>query len=264
MRTDFVQIPKQDLIDVFEPGEGSINFYYGRIGSGKTYSATADILDLLSQGRVVYANWHINWEGFDERQSFTHVFFKTLFFRKIYYHFPKENLRYFNPDDVTVEFLNSLTDCDVFIDEGQWLLDSYEGNKFSKEKKRLLLHTRHLNRSLNIISQRTQAVQVTARGQVNRFFKCEKKMQFPLLIFKRTEYQDMKDNDVDETSDPVSEKVYFAKKKVMSAYDTKYLRAGIPKSQEVYFDAYAYTLPGRIKLFFSFFSRLWRPLKRTP
>jgi len=36
MRTDFVQIPKQDLIDVFEPGEGSINFYYGRIGSGKT------------------------------------------------------------------------------------------------------------------------------------------------------------------------------------------------------------------------------------
>jgi len=256
---------KQELIDLFEPSEGTIDLVYGRIGNGKTYCATEMILDDLRNGHVVYCNWHINYDGTDERKMFIPVLRGLIMpFFKRYYEFPRENLIYFNPDDVTVEFLNSLTDCDVFIDEGQWLLDSYEGNKFSKEKKRLLLHTRHLNRSLNIISQRTQAVQVTARGQVNRFFKCEKKMQFPLLIFKRTEYQDMKDNDVDETSDPVSEKVYFAKKKVMSAYDTKYLRAGIPKSQEVYFDAYAYTLPGRIKLFFSFFSRLWRPLKRTP
>jgi len=251
-RVDYIKLEKQELIDLFEPREGSINFYYGRIGQGKTYAATADILDLLSRGHVVYANWRINWTGFDERQSWVHVFFKTLFFRKDFYSFPAENLRYFNPDDISVDFLNSLTDCDIFIDEGQWLLDSYEGNKFSKEKRKLLLHTRHLNRSLNIISQRTQAVQVSARGQVNRFFKCEKKLEWPFLIFKRTEYQDMKDNDVDESSDPISEKSYFASKKVMEAYDTKYLRAGIPKSQEVYFEAFRYSLRGRLKLLFSF------------
>jgi len=253
MKTDYIKLEKQELIDLFEPNEGTINFYYGRIGQGKTYAATADILELLSQGRVVYANWKINYKGFDERESFIHVFFKTLFFRKDFYFFPEQNLRYFSPDDVTIEWLNSLTDCEIFIDEGQWLLDSYEGNKFSKEKRRLLLHTRHLNRSLNIISQRTQAVQVSARGQVNRFFKCEKKMEWPFLVFKRTEFQDMKDNDVDESETSiVSEKTYFASKRVMDAYDTKYLRAGIPRSQEVYFEAYRYTTIGRLKLFLNY------------
>lgn len=268
-RVDYIKLEKQQLLDLFEPREGSINFYYGRIGQGKTYAATADVLDLLSKGHVVYCNWRINWVGFDERTSFLHLFFKTLFFRRDFYTFPAENLRYFSPDDVTPEWLNSLTDCDIFIDEGQWLLDSYEGNKFSKEKRRLLLHTRHLNRSLNIISQRTQAVQVSARGQVNRFFKCEKKLQWPVLVFKRTEFQDMKDNDVDETSDPMSTKVYLASKRVMEAYDTKYLRAGIPRSQEVYFEAYRYTLMGKIKLILNlirtiFGKRGGRALKSTP
>lgn len=261
-KPDYIQLERKELLDLFEPDDGTINFYYGRIGQGKTYAATSDILELLSRGRVVYANWHINYEGFDERESFIHVFFKTLFGRPIFYFFPKENLRYFSPDDVSIEWLNSLTDCEIFIDEGQWLLDSYEGNKFSKEKRRLLLHTRHLNRSLNIISQRTQAVQVSARGQVNRFFKCEKKMEWPFLIFKRTEFQDMKDNDVDELSEPVSVKNYFASRKVMNAYDSKYLRGGIQKSQEVYFDAFKYTFKGKLKLL-SRFLRGQRALKSS-
>jgi len=229
----------QELIDLFEPDEGSINMYYGRIGNGKTYSATADILDLLSQGRVVYANWHINYGGFDERESFWHIFYYTLFFwKKRFFKFPKENLHYFSPDDVDIDFLSGLTDCDVFIDEGQWIFDSYEGTNFTKKKRKLILHTRHLNRSLNIISQRTQAIQVSARGQVNRFFRCTKKMSFPFLIFKREEFQDMVGQDVNENTDPISTKVYFANSKVLDAYDSKYLRAGIPKSQEVYFEAY--------------------------
>lgn len=247
-------VVKDLLIDLFEPDEGSVNFYYGRIGNGKTYSATADILDYLSQGRVVYANWRINFEGFDERESFWHVFYKTLFFRKRFFRFPKENFHYFSPDDVDVKFLSKLTDCEVFIDEGQWIFDSYKGTDFSVEKRKLILHTRHFNRSLNIISQRTQALHVTARGQVNRFFKCEKKATWPFLIFRRTEYQDMKENDVDEESEPVSTKTYFASQKVLNAYNTKYMRDGVPKSQNVYFDAFDFSFFDRIRLLISFFS----------
>jgi len=237
----------QELIDLFEPDEGAVNMYYGRIGNGKTYAATADILELLSRGRVVYANWHINYNGFDERFSFWHLFWKTLFFRSKFFVFPPENLRYFSPDEVTVEWLSTLTDCEIFIDEGQWVFDSYEGTRFSKEKRRLILHTRHVNRSLNIISQRTQAIQVSARGQVNRFFKCEKKLSWPWLIFRRYEFQDMVGDDVDETVDPVDIKTYFADKKVLNAYDTKYLRAGVPMSQEIYFDAYQLTTWEKIR-----------------
>jgi len=259
-------VDKQLLLDLFEPDEGSVNFYYGRIGNGKTYSATADILDYLSQGRVVYANWHIDFSGFDERESFWHVFYKTLFFRKYFFKFPKENFHYFSPDDVDVKFLAKLTDCEVFVDEGQWVFDSYKGTDFSVEKRKLILHTRHFNRSLNIISQRTQALHVTARGQVNRFFKCEKKLKLgPILLFKRTEFQDMKENDVNEESDPVSVKTYLASKKVLNAYNSKYMRAGVEKSQEVHFEAFKLNLKTRLKLLFSFahFPRLSEENRRA-
>jgi hypothetical protein len=248
-------IEKELLLDLFEPDEGSVNFYYGRIGNGKTYSATADILDLLKKGRVVYCNWHIDFNGFDQRRSKIHAFFHFLFFRRIFYYFPKENLHYFSPDNVDIKFLGKLTDCEIFIDEGQWIFDSYKGTDFSVEKRKLILHTRHFNRSLNIISQRTQALHVTARGQVNRFFKCEKKMTWPLLVFKRTEFQDMKENDVDEEAEPISVKTYIAKKEVLDAYNSKYMRAGVLNSQEIYFEAYNISFFGRLKLLFSFFKK---------
>jgi len=254
------EVPRQELIDLFEPAEGSVNMYYGRIGNGKTYSATADILDLLSLGRVVYCNWHINFEGFDEREHFLIVLMKTVFFKKHFFKFPKENLHYFSPDDVDIEFLSSINDADVFIDEGQWIFDSYEQTRFSKAKRKLILHTRHMNRSLNIISQRTQAIQVTARGQINRFFKCTKKMNWPFLVFQREEFQDMVNNDVDETQ-RVSAKVYFAKKRVLNAYNSKYLRGGVAKSQEVYFSAYRINTVKKLGLLFQNLASFF-PLKR--
>lgn len=245
-------VDKQLLLDLFEPDEGTVNFYYGRIGNGKTYSATADILDLLRKGRVVYCNWKIDFSGFDEREHFMYAFFRWFMFKKRFYKFNKENLRYFSPDDVDIKFLGGLTDCEVFIDEGQWIFDSYKGTDFSVEKRKLILHTRHFNRSLNIISQRTQALHVTARGQVNRFFKCEKKLTYPFLVFKRTEFQDMKENDVDEEAEPISTKTYIANKRVLEAYNSKYMRSGVPKSQDVNFDAFDLNFWERTKLLLSF------------
>lgn len=244
------ELSKEELRGYFQAPEGGINLYYGRIGNGKTYNATSDIFALLAMGRVVYCNWHIDFQGFDERDSLVHVFFKWVGWRRYYFVFPKDNLHYFSPDELDdpIAFLSDLTDCDVFIDEGQWIFDSYEGTKFSKAKRRLILHTRHYNRSLNIITQRTQAIQVSARGQVNRFYKCEKRSEWPFLIFKRTEYSDMSDNDVDESeASIVSKKTYFARKKIMMAYDTHALRDK-DASQEVQFRAYSYNFFARTKL----------------
>lgn len=252
-------VAKELLLDLFEPDEGTVNFYYGRIGNGKTYSATADILELLRKGRVVYCNWIIDFTGFDEREHVLYAIMRFFTFRKRFYKFNKENLHYFSPDDVDIKFLGKLTDCEVFIDEGQWIFDSYKGTDFSVEKRKLILHTRHFNRSLNIISQRTQALHVTARGQVNRFFKCEKKLTWPFLIFKRTEFQDMKENDVDEESEPVSVKSYFANKRVLNAYNSKYMRAGVPKSQDVQFEAYDLNFRERLALLLSFLHLTRRP-----
>jgi len=51
----------------------------------------------------------------------------------------------------------------------------------------------------------------------------------------------------------IRSRTYFANKKVLNAYDTKYLRAGIPRSQEVYFKAYDLTFFDRLFALFGMY-----------
>ena len=263
-----------DLVDAFSASEGSINMYYGLIGNGKTYAATSDILDLLKQGKVVYANWHILVSDFDDRESFFMIVMNTLLFRERFYRIPcAKNLHYFDADtakpcqcgqthsfDSTgelVEWLSGLNDCHIFFDEGQDMFDSYEGTRFSKAKRRLILHTRHYHRTLNIISQRPTAIQVSARGNVNRFYKCVKLATlFGRPRFARYEFQEMTGETVDETKEPISEKRYWGNTEVFSAYNTDYLAEGIEKSQQVFFEAFDLTFKDKIQAFKNLFSRL--------
>lgn len=262
-------IPISELAQTFSAGEGSINLYYGLIGNGKTYNATADILDLLSQGFVIYANWRIIVEDYDEREDIPKIIGKILFFKKRFYRIPQaKNLHYFDagadPEDPKarcqcgkthafrtmpglVEWLSSLNDCEIFFDEGQDMFDSYEGTNFSKTKRRLILHTRHYHRTLNIITQRPTAIQVSARGNVNRFYKCVKIASWPWPRFARYEFQEMSKETVDEEKDPISTKTYWASSRVFRAYNTSYLAQGIPKSQEVHVEGFELTTIERIK-----------------
>jgi len=245
------KVLEKDLIDVFSASEGSINMIYGLIGNGKTYTATAMILDLLKQGKVVYLNWKMIVEDYDERHDFWMVLRNNLFFMKRFYKIPvAQNLHYFDPEtfDSTgalVEWLSKLNDCHIFFDEGQDMFDSYEGTRFSKSKRRLILHTRHYHRTLNIISQRPTAIQVSARGNVNRFYKCVKLASWPWPRFARYEFQQMTGETVDETVDPISTKIYWASKKVFRAYNTDYLAEGIEKSQKVFFEAFDLSIKER-------------------
>jgi len=270
------KVSTTDLTDVFSASEGSINMYYGLIGNGKTYAATSDVLDLLKQGKVVYANWHIVVDDFDDRESAFMLFMNTFLFKKRFYRIPcHQNLYFFDADDGVytssgkliqkfdgigdlVEFFSKTNDCHIFFDEGQDMFDSYEGTKFSKAKRRLILHTRHYHRTLNIISQRPTAIQVSARGNVNRFYKCVKLASWPWPRFARFEFQEMSGETVDETKDPVSRKTYWGNSRVFNAYNTDYLSEGIPKSQYVHFFAYDLTFKDKILAFRNLFDALRR------
>jgi len=256
-------VPIDDLIDVFAASEGAINMYYGLIGNGKTYAATSDILDLLKQGKVVYCNWRIVVENFDDRENFWMILRNWLFFRKRFYKIPcSENLHFFDPDSFSTtgeltEWLSGLNDCHVFFDEGQDMFDSYEGTKFAKSKRRLILHTRHYHRTLNIISQRPTAIQVSARGNVNRFYKCVKLASWPWPRFARYEFQEMSGETVNEAVDPISKKTYWGSKRVFGAYNTDYLAEGIPKSQKVFFEAFDLSFKDRTLAFGHFFQQIY-------
>jgi hypothetical protein len=247
------QVREIELLDIFPPAEGEITQYYGRIGQGKTYNATADILDLLRRGNVVYANWRINWSGFDQKKSIPYIVFGILFpWRKRFYNFKRENLRYIPVDEHFHETFEKITDAYVFLDEGHVVFDSYEMAKLSLARRASILHTRHFNRSICIISQRPTAIHVAMRANVNRFYKCEKRWQFGSIIrFRRTEFQDMLNETVDDDEEKaLSIKQYWGRGEVFNAYPSKYLRGEIKASQKLEFEAFDFGYFARFALLF--------------
>lgn len=251
-----------DLLDIFPAPEGSINQYYGRIGNGKTYAATSDILDLLNSGAVVYANWKINWNEFDERNSLINILRSLFSYKpKTFFKFKKENLRFIEINENFLSTFEKLTDCHVFLDEGHVAFDSYEMAKMSLRKRQAVLHTRHFNRSISIISQRPTAIHVSMRANVNIFYKCERLLKYPFLLLRRTEFQDITGETVDE-SQPISTKVYLGSKRVFNAYDSKYLRGDTVASQNVEYEAYELKYIERFMRFIVLLRALFPSLSR--
>lgn len=259
MSTD-VQVGREvkeiELLDLFPASEGMITQYYGRIGSGKTYTATADVLELLRRGKVVYTNWRLKYEGTDERKSWGYIIRSILFpWHRRFYVFPKDNWHYLPVDKDFHERLSKITDAHIFLDEGHTAFDSYEMARMSIERRMSILHTRHFDRSIHIISQRPTAVHVVMRANVNVFYRCQCLWKIgPFVRFKRTEFQDLLNESVDEDEEKIiSTKFYMGRKYVFDAYDTKYLRGDIVPSQLLKFKAYDVGFLLRFKL-------LWRKI----
>lgn len=251
------EVVEIELMDIFPAEEGMITQYYGRIGGGKTYAATSDILELLRRGKVVYANWRIHYDGTDERRSKAYALASIIFpWRKRFFDFPKENLKYFELSDKWAQnngfedfthWLSTRTDCSIFADEGHIMFDSYAGIRMSIEKRAAVYHTRHFNRSINIISQRPTAIHVSMRSNVAIFYRCQQIWNWGgIRRFKRTEFQDIAQETVDEQEEKIiGVKYYWGKKRVFEAYDTKYLRGEILQSDKVLFKAYDFNYIAR-------------------
>jgi len=266
-------LSQDQLTGLFPPLEGELHMIYGRIGSGKTYTSTVKIIEYLRMGVSVYSSYPVDWQGYDERLD-KWVLFKSFFsFNNRFYSFPKENFHYFSvykPETWVIrgekfdniwDFLDKLTDCVIFFDDViVELFDSYEKTFFSKKKRQWAFQTRHFDRTIVLVTQRPTQVQIALRSQVNRFFKCakEKIWWFPFIdFFVLREYQDMISENVDETQDPVSVSVYRPKLSIFKAYQTKYLRAGAPSSQDLVFDGFILSLWEKFLAFCSH-----KPLKR--
>lgn len=267
------ELPQEELkeLNLFPGEEGMIQLVYGRIRNGKSTYAARLMYNDLFRGIPVYSNLDLDLAEteFDERRVLSISLENLLFGKKVFYRFRTENFHYFNPTtgemrtgdkwekvfDPTipgdeVRWLNTLTDCSLYYDEGHWLLNSYEATRIDLGKRRLTTETGHMNRKIVIISQRTQAIHVDARANVNQFFRCSKQTFF--IFFMRLqveEFQDMKGNDVDESDESrIATRIYWSNDKYWRLFNTHALRQGKPKSQEVYFNAYWVGFFGRIRL----------------
>lgn len=249
------------LVGVFEAQEGQIEQIIGKTGNGKTYEGTRRALEYLKKGYSIYTTWQMNLPDFyDEREDKAKIFWRTIFFRKRFYKFDfKKNWHFIDIDRPDlVEYIASLTDCIVFLDEGQDIFDSYEGTGMSKLKRKSLTRTRHMRKTLIIISQRAQAVAVTARANVVYFYKCVKTRAWfwpfvPYFKIYRTEEMDNSnipvwDNEIEDYHAEVWHS-HFGKKEIYNAYNSWYLRAGIPKTQDIKFEAYELSTWEKLKAF---------------
>lgn len=225
------ELTTEDLSSIFPPAEHGIYAYYGRIGHGKTYAMTADVLEALNRGQVVYTNYPIDWQGYDERENLLYLLLGVLRMKRKFYVFASDNLRYIEVDDNFQDKFSRLTDCIVAIDEGYVAFDSYEMAKMSLRKRKNILHTRHFDRSIWYTTQRPTNIHAVMRFNTNVFYKCTRMLKWPVAVFRREEY-DLSGDDVDEST-PLSTKLYRGKLSIFMAYDTKYIRQGQESSQSV-------------------------------
>lgn len=268
------------LLDLFEAQEGVVDHIIGKTGMGKTYEATRRALNYLEQGYIVYTTWRLNLpEYYDQRDNFWDIFKNLIFFRKNFFRLDyKKNWKYVDLTDFEdtegiisteklAKFLATRTDCIFMLDEGQDVFDSHK--KSGQIARQAITRTRHMHKTLIIISQRAQAVDVTARGNVEKFYKCVKKEYFwgllpPLFRVYMTE-------DIDEGNNyPIwvrhdsqgeitwEAPIYhskFARKYIYNAYDSWYMRKNMVRSQELHLDAFELNFSDKIKALFRSMSK---------
>lgn len=264
------------LLDVFEAQEGEVQHIIGKTGQGKTYEATRRAAGYLYSGYTVYTTWRLNLpDYYDEREHMWPVLRNLIFFRKNFFRFDlKENWKHVDLKKYEDEkgimnteklatFLSTLTDCIFMLDEGQDVFDSHK--KAGQIARQTITRTRHMHKTLIIISQRAQAVDVTARGNVTYFYKCEKRW-LPFFGHFFTVYRT---DEIDEGSNyPIwvrhdstgretwkAEKWHTgrAKKWIYDMYDSWYMRQQQIRSQDMKIDGFE--LNGRERL-----SLLWRKI----
>lgn len=265
------QIDITGLVEQFEASEGDVEHIIGKTGQGKTYEATRRALRYLEQGNVVYTTWRLNLpEYFDERDSFAHALKNLILFRKNFFRFEYQKNWHFVDLDTYLDkdgifdterfarFLASRTDCIFMLDEGQDTFDSHQ--RAGKIARQSITRTRHMHKKLIIISQRAQAVDVNARGNVTWFYKCVAIRIWFLPTWFRVYVTD----EIDENNnhplwvrhDSQGREIWkapvyhsgFARKKIYNAYDSWYMRKNMIKSQDIHVKAYYVGFFGRIRL----------------
>jgi len=250
------------IVEFYEAQEGEVQHIIGKTGQGKTYEATRRALQYLYSGYTVYTTWRLNLpEYYDEREHLWPIIRNIFTFKREFIRFNfRDNWKYVNLDDFIDAktgvmnsealsiFLAKLTDCIFMLDEGQDVFDSHQ--RSGKIARQTITRTRHMHKTLIVISQRAQAVDVTARGNVTFFYKCEK-VSWP---FFPTRFRVYRTDEIDESNNyPIwvrhnstGEKVWeadiwhsgFAKKRIYDAYDSWYMRKQQVRSQNISLEAY--------------------------
>lgn len=136
-----------------------ITCYFGKLGQGKTYALAEHALRELENGRIVYTNFHIEWNG---RKPWRLGPIKQDAI-------PKSNLRKFQSVDEFMEMQNAF----VALDEGWIYFDSYKMTKLPLETRMKILQSRKDGLDIAYTTQRPEQMHVSLRAMTNQFYECQ-------------------------------------------------------------------------------------------
>jgi hypothetical protein len=136
-----------------------ITCYFGKLGQGKTYALAEHAIRHLEAGRIVYANFYIDWKGLPPIRL-------GPFKRPA---IPKSNFRKFT----SVEEFLEMKDALVALDEGWIYFDSYEMTRFPISVRMKILQSRKDSLDLAYTTQRPEQVHVSLRAMTNEYYECE-------------------------------------------------------------------------------------------
>lgn len=206
-------MPKLDV-------EHGIYCYYGRLGQGKTYAMVRDIIRILNKGAVVYTNFTINWDGYDQRRNPFLIFLAAIGLKHRFISYPATNLRQMATDEKWHEKFGNLKNCIVAIDEAYVLFDSYQMSKMPMSQRLNILQTRKFDRSIWYTTQRPTSVHAVMRGMTNVFYRCEKWNVPFFTLFARDEFDLASDETVD-IENRLGRKLYWGDMKFFNMYKPK-------------------------------------------
>jgi len=134
-----------------------ITCYFGKLGQGKTYALAEETIKQLESGRIVYANFFIDWQGKPAK--------KYPLKREA---IPKSNFRKFSSVEEFMEMENAF----VALDEGWIYFDSYSMTRFPLELRMKILQSRKDGLDIAYTSQRPEQVHVSLRAMTNQYYEC--------------------------------------------------------------------------------------------
>jgi hypothetical protein len=144
------------------------------------------------------------------------------------------------------------------LDEGQDVFDSH--HRAGQIARQTITRTRHMHKTLIVISQRASAVDVTARNNVVAFYKCEC-ISYPFLpkffrVYITEDIDESNSNPLWIRHNSVGEVIWkapiyysgFARKHIYDLYDSWYMRKNMERSQATHLELYELNFMERLKL----------------
>lgn len=187
-----------------------ITLYGGKLGCGKSYSATAYVWKLIHEGKDCYVNWKIDFTEYykTKHRSLWYKLWNPLSaVGKVYYW-------------ETLDDLYQLKNGEVFFDEAHMAIDARDFAKLPKDFKTKLTQSRKYGLNLHFISQHSQQIDIAVRRLANEYVQHTKFWRFFIWRAYDGEAIERLSNPLFPAPKSTAVGFYWFSKKFAKSYDT--------------------------------------------